>query len=321
MLKTIYFITDRNLTLSDSVSRYIIDLSEALAKGGFNVTIFSSSEAKRSDYVLPQNVNFSNEMPDPADRAIFHFHLTYTIRAHTQFLFDNVSQLKNKSIVTLHVTPEYAIQMVQQASMIKILSFISEQSLLVQVFSNYSKYDLKKYGLNRVAVVYPGLNLSRYQEYLPFTKQKKRQILVVASNPDALFVRNIKGFNFIETIKKTYPDIKVKEVINLSFSEYLKAMAESEFYIALSKLEHYGLAIIDAYNLFTIPIYSNEGGLTEAIYGNGIPIYTEGTKVFLPKKLPYTEIDARYNYLFSQTEHTIEKHMKNMLSVYELIKP
>jgi hypothetical protein len=53
--------------------------------------------------------------------------------------------------------------------------------------------------------------------------------------------------------------------------------------LALSKLEHYGLVIIDAYSLFTIPLYNNEEGLTEAVYGDGKPIIIDKKDIQLAK--------------------------------------
>jgi len=314
----IFLITDRQPTLSDSISRYIIDLAEGFALGGKDVRIYTTAEAKREDYSLPSSVKFINGLPKVNEDAIYHFHLTFSIRSHTKFLIDNLAKLAKKSIVTLHVTPEYAEIMNQKKEMETILTALAYSGILVHSFSNYAKYDLKRFMISNCKVVYPGLNLGRYQKFLRHTIKKENEILVVASNPDSSFVKEVKGFNFLEVLEKKYKNMSIKRVVNLPFEEYLIQMAKAKFYVALSRIEHYGLAIIDAYNLFTIPIYSNEGGLTEAIYGNGVPIFVNGN-IVMPEKLDYNPSTARENLAFSMSEHTIEKHIRNMENLYDTL--
>lgn len=317
-MKKIFLITDRNLTLSDSISRYTIDLGEGLTKAGFDVTIFSTEEAKRKDYVLENGVKYISGLPRIGEGAIFHFQFTFSQRLHTEFLLDNLEKLKGKSVVTLHVTPEYAEIMDQKKEMETILKGLSYANIPVLTFSNYAKYDLKRFMIGNCRVIYPGLNLDRYKKFLRDSTKKEKQILIVSSNPESVFVQKVKGFNFLKIIKNKYKDFKIQEVVNLSFNDYLQQMAKSQFYVALSEIEHYGFAIIDAYNLFTIPIYLNEGGLTEAVYGNGVPI-SVNNDVVLPKTLSYNMQITRENYAFSVSEHSIEKHIKNMVSLYKTI--
>lgn len=312
-------VTDRRLTLSDSISRYVIDLAEGLTKKNKLVIVCTTREVKREDYKFGLPIKIINGLPDPKLPGIWHFHLTFSLRRHTRFLFENIQILKDKSLVTLHVTPEYAKQMGQEKEMKFILENLSKHSVWITVFSNYAKYQLKKYGLEKIFVVYPGLNLNRYSKFLAAAKNKKKQILVVASNPDSTFVKKIKGFDLVEIIRKKLKAYQFEEVINLSFEEYLYKMAESQYYIALSAVEHYGFSIIDAFNLFTLPLYCNDGGLTEAVYGNGYPILVKNHKVLFPNKFEYCQSVVLNNFVFSQSQHSIEKHLKNLEFAYRLV--
>jgi len=318
--KPIFFITDRRLTLSDSIARYLIDVAEGFNFFGQKAVICSTEEVKREDYSLPNEVEYLSELPSLSTKGIWHFHLTFSIREHTRFFLKNIQKLKGKTIVTLHVTPEYALKMGQEKEMKLILGTILKHSVKVLVFSNYAKCELKKYGLKKVWVVYPGLNLRRYSKYLKQIKNKKRQILVVASNPDALFVNKIKGFLLVKNLEKRLKNYHFEKVVNLPFEEYLKKMAESEYYLALSSVEHYGFAIIDAYNLFTLPLYVNEGGLTEAVDGHGFPIVIEDNHRFLlPKAFKYDNLMVKNNFDFAKIQYSLERHLESLKMAYSLL--
>lgn len=317
--KPIFLITDRNLTLDDSVSRYIIDLAEELLKKGRRVLIFTTKEVKKQNYhLLPSSV-VKKGLPAIKTNGIYHFHLTFSLRKHSHYLLNNLEELNKKSLVTLHVTPEYALKMGQKEEMEVITRNLAQNEILVHVFSNYAKYELKKYGVAKVLVIYPGLNLNRYSKFLRHAKVKKEQILLVASNPDEVFVQKVKNFCLLSKIKEKYKNYCFKKVINNSFDKYLTKMAQSKFLAALSNVEHYSFSIIDAYNLFTIPIYNNNGGLTEAVYGNGISFLENGNKITMPKNLKYDGITAKDNYVFSQSVHSIEKHLNHIECLYSLI--
>jgi len=319
----VYIITDRNLSYSDSVARYIIDLANALTPW-YKVTVYSTNSTKANhkrngDFKPDFSFCLKNGLPSPNDQTIFHFHLTFTIREHTRYLIENTKVLKKKSVVTFHVDPEYALAMGQGENIKKVLEPLAQNDFLTYVFSNYSKSHFKKHGINKIWVLYPGLDLKIYDKYK--THKKLDQALFIASNPDNRFVRKIKGHSLLPMVRNLIGfKYKVVSKVDVPFNDYLELMAKSKFYLALGEYEHYGFAIIDAFNLGTIPIYNNKAGLTESVYARGIPLFVQNPKILNKESdFSYDFGLVSNNHMASQIIHDIDNHVAKVLYLYKLI--
>lgn len=323
-MKKLYIITDRDINHSESIARYVIDLASALT-AYFDVTVYTTNESTKVNWNNKKNntkfpFKLANQLPSAKDDAIFHFHLTFSIRKHVKYLIKNIEELKQKTVVTFHVDPQCAIAMKQKKNVNKILKPLIDKDILIYVFSNYSKTLFEQYNVKKIWVLYPGLDLSIYDKFKSISK--KDQILFIVSSPENQFVNKIKGGNLLPEVKKLL-NSKYKVVVknNLHFDEYLNLLAQSKFYLALGEYEHYGFSIIDAFNLGAIPIYNNKGGLTEAVDGRGFPLF-----IYKKKALNWDRKEFNYdiglvsnNYASSQIIHDIKHHIQGVMKIYKLI--
>ncbi len=314
-------VTDRALGYSDSVARYVIDLSREMTKRYRSVTIFSTNEKQipksEGDNVGDLTTEF--KLPIYNSNCIYHFHLTFSVRKHTRMLVNRIGEFGKRSVVTFHVDPRYARLVGQGESIRYILDPIIKHNVPVYVFSNYSKSNFEREGVNNIWTITPGLDLGIYRQY-NHRFQKINQVMFLASNPKKKFVNDCKNAKLLPIIKKQLGSYKIVRCINRSFDDYMIEMAKSKYYLAIGEYEHYGFAIIDSFNLGVVPIFVNSGGLTESVHNRGIPIYLKSGDLYaIQKKLEYNLDTISDNYCYSKLVHNLDIHGKQVEALYRSV--
>jgi len=348
-------IYDPYLNILGGGERYMMTLVEYLNQEGYEVDIFWNDKAIKSkiEKQLGINLNRVNFVED-----IFYSRGNLLKKWKITRKYDLIFYLSNGSIPFLFGKRNYLLFLVpftrvQGHSLLNRIKFIKiDQIISISEFTQ--KYINEEYGME-TRIIYPPVSVEDFKPIKKkniilsvgrFTKvlHNKRQDALIETfqrmveeglkNWELILIGGIEEkSDYISKLREEITGYPIKILTNISYERLRKYYGESKIYWHATgfgeneakhpeKMEHFGIAVVEAMAARCVPIVINKGGLPEIVTHKVNGLLWETRSDLVEATLRLIKSPTLWQKLSSQAIKDSQKFSKKVFCqrIYELIK-